>query len=180
MNKVVVLVGSLRHNGNTSLLASSFVKGAKENDNEVTVISVADYKVTPCSGCNACRKRKDNSCIVKDDMQKVFSVLKEADVIILASPVYFYGLSARLKAIIDRLHQPARSVMKVKKLGLLLVAADTLPTVFDAIKLQYELIIDYFHLESIGQVLAYGVEGLGDIEGKPVLQEAYNLGFNMK
>jgi multimeric flavodoxin WrbA len=176
MSKIVVLAGSMRRHGNTESLVSSFTEGAKQNGNEVKIISVADYHVAPCTGCNACRKRENKDCVIKDDMQQVFSILKEADIIVLASPVYFYGISARLKAIIDRLHQPARSELKVKKLGLLLVAADTLPTVFDAIKLQYHLILDYFHLQNIGEVMAYGVEAVGDIKGKPVLEDAYLLG----
>jgi len=180
MSKIVVLVGSMRKHGNTEVLVSEFVRGAKENWNDVTVISVADYHVMPCTGCNACRKRVNKDCIIQDDMRKFFPILKEADIIMIASPVYFYGLSARLKAIIDRLHQPARNVLKVKKLGLLLVAADTLPAVFDAIKLQYQLILAYFHLENVGEVLAYGVEAVGDIKGKPVLEEAYLLGREVK
>jgi multimeric flavodoxin WrbA len=180
MSKIIVIIGSMRRHGNTATLASAFIKGAKESGHEVTVVSVADYQVAPCSGCNACRKRKNKDCAVQDDMQKIFPILKDADTVVLASPVYFYGLSARLKAIIDRLHQPARSNLKIKRLGLLLVAADTLPTVFDAIKLQYRLILDYFHLESIGEVLADGVEAIGDIKGKPVLDEAYNLGLTVK
>lgn len=180
MNNIAVLVGSMRKHGNTELLVSDFVKGAKESGNKVSVISVADYHVIPCKGCNACRKRVNKDCIIQDDMQKVFSILKEADIIVLASPVYFYGISARLKAIIDRLHQPARSTLKVKKLGLLLVAADTLPTVFDAIKLQYHLILDYFHLQNIGEVMAYGVEAVGDIKGKSALDEAHQLGKDIK
>lgn len=176
MSNIVVLVGSMRRKGNTATLVSSFAEGAKANGNEVSVVSVADYKVTPCTGCNVCRKTVDKRCCVKDDMAKVFDTLKEADVIVLASPVYFYGISARLKAIIDRLHQPARSELKVKRLGLLLVAADTLPAVFDAIKLQYKLVLDYFSLTTIGEVFAYGVEAVGDIVGKDILEEAYALG----
>ncbi|MBP7984520.1 MAG: flavodoxin family protein [Bacteroidaceae bacterium] len=179
-NKIVVLVGSMRKHGNTETLVSEFVRGAEENENEVTVISVADYHIMPCTGCNACRKRVNKDCMIKDDMQTIFPILKEADIIVIASPVYFYGLSARLKAIIDRLHQPARSALRVKKLGLLLVAADTLAAVFDPIKLQYQLILDYFHLENVGEVLAYGVEAVGDIKGKPVLQDAYQLGKEVK
>lgn len=176
MSKILVLVGSMRKHGNTEVLVSEFERGARDNNNDVTVISVHDYNVIPCTGCNACHRREDKNCIINDDMQKIFSLLIQADTIVIASPVYFYGLSARLKAIIDRLHQPARSAMKVKKLGLLLVAADTMPSVFDAIKMQYSLILDYFHLESIGEVLAYGVEAVGDINGTPILDDAYQLG----
>lgn len=180
MSNIVVVMGSMRRHGNTATLVSSFVEGAKEMKNEVTVISVVDYHVSPCSGCNVCRKRENKDCAMQDDMQKIFFILKDADIIVIASPVYFYGLSARLKAIIDRLHLPARSKMKVQKLGLMLVAADTLPAVFDAIKMQYHLILDYFHLQNIGEVLSYGVEAEGDINDKPILEESYQLGRTIK
>ena len=180
MSRILVIVGSMRKHGNTEVLASEFERGARDGNNNVTVISVRDYNIIPCTGCNACRRRENKDCAINDDMQKMFPILKEADIIVIASPVYFYGISARLKAIIDRLHQPARSAMKVKKLGLLLVAADTIPSVFDAIKMQYNLILDYFHLDSIGEVLAYGVEAVGDIEGKPILDEAYQLGKRLE
>ena len=176
MSNILVIVGSMRKHGNTEVLASAFERGARDSNNDVTVISVRNYSVNPCTGCNACHRRENKDCIINDDMQKIFPLLVNADIIVIASPVYFYGLSARLKAIIDRLHQPARSAMKVKRLGLLLVAADTLPTVFDAIKMQYNLILDYFHLDNIGEVLAYGVEAIGDIKERQVLNDAYQLG----
>ncbi len=175
MSHIVILVGSVRKGGNTETLVKAFAEGAKEN-NEVEIISVVDYKVNPCVGCNSCFKREDYSCFQKDDMTKVYKKLTLADIIVIASPVYFYGISAKLKAIVDRLHSPQRNILKVKKLGLLLVAADTIPTVFDAIKVQYHSVLDYFKLEDAGMVLVRGVEEKGDIEGNEALKEAYNLG----
>ena len=178
MGKIIVLQGSMRKEGNTDLLVKSFVDGASKN-NDVEVISVADYKVNPCIGCNSCFNRDGNLCFQKDDMEIVYKKLVDADIIIIASPVYFYGISAQLKAIIDRLHTPLRNTFKVKGLGLLLVAAATLPAVFDAIKLQYELVLDFFKLEDAGRVLVYGVKDKGDIKGNKALDEAYNFGMNI-
>ncbi len=113
-------------------------------------------------------------------MTKVYEKLEKTDIIVIASPVYFYGISAKLKAIVDRLHSPKRNAFKVKKLGLLLVAADTLPTVFDAIKVQYQSVLDYFKLEDEGKVLVRGVIEKGDIEGNEALEEAYNFGKNIR
>ena len=76
MSKVVVLVGSVRKGGNTDLLAQAFVNGAKES-NEVEVISVADYKVNPCIGCNSCFAREENKCFQNDDMTVIYDKLKE-------------------------------------------------------------------------------------------------------
>jgi len=179
MGNIVILVGSNRKGGNTDLLAQSFAKGAKEN-NEVETISVANYKVHPCIGCNSCFTRDGNKCFQQDDMQQIYLKLSVADVIVIASPVYFYGISAQLKAIIDRLHNPIRDSFKVKKLALLLVGAANIPTLFDPIKSQYQAVLSFFQLENAGMVLVPSVKEKGDIKDNPALQEAYELGKNMK
>lgn len=179
MSKIVVLAGSPRKNGNTDLLVKAFVDGAGIK-NDVEVVSVADYKVNPCIGCNSCFSRESHQCFQKDDMALIYEKLMEADVIVAASPVYFYGISAQLKAIIDRLHTPIRNEFRVKKLALLLVGAATLPELFDAIKVQYQLILNFFQLEDAGMVLVRGVKDIGDIKDHPALQEAYELGTSMK
>ena len=130
MSNIIVLSGSPRKGGNTDLLVDAFVKGAEKNNN-VEVVSVADYKVNPCIGCNSCFDRQGHECFQQDDMRTVYDKLKCADVIVVASPVYFYGVSAQLKAIIDRLHTPMRNDFKVKKLALILVGAAFLPELFD-------------------------------------------------
>ena len=178
MSKIVVLVGSMRKGGNTDLLAQAFTEGASKN-NDVEIVSVADYKVNPCIGCNSCFTRKENSCFQNDDMSVIYEKLSTADIVVIASPVYFYGISAQLKAIIDRLHTPMRNKFKIKKLALLLVGAASLPNLFDSIKLQYQLVLDYFHLEDVGMVLVRGVKEKGDIEGNDALNEAYELGLSI-
>ncbi|MBQ8230921.1 MAG: flavodoxin family protein [Lachnospiraceae bacterium] len=178
MSKIVVLVGSMRKGGNTDLLAQAFVEGASKN-NDVEIVSVADYKVNPCIGCNSCFTRKENKCFQNDDMNVIYEKLRTADIAVIASPVYFYGISAELKAIIDRLHTPMRNEFKIKKLALLLVGAASLPNLFDAIKLQYQLVLEFFHLEDVGMVLVRGVKDKGDIEGNEALNEAYELGLSI-
>ena len=178
MGKIVVLVGSMRKEENIDLLAKAFVDGASKK-NDVEIISVAEYKVNPCIGCNSCFERKDNSCFQKDDMEIIYRKLAKVDMIVIASPVYFYGISSKLKAIVDRLHTPLRNTFRIKKLGLLLVAAATLPTVFDAIEIQYKLVLDFFKLEDAGRVLVRGVKDKGDIKGNKALEEAYKLGMSI-
>lgn len=179
MSKIVIIVGSMRKNGNTDLLARAFAEGA-EKRNEVEVVSVADYKVNPCIGCNSCFSRENHQCFQQDDMQVIYEKLKHADVVAIASPVYFYGISAQLKAMVDRLHTPLRNDFHIKKLALLLVGAATLPELFDSIKVQYQLILNFFHLEDAGMVLVRGVKDVGDIKGNPALQEAYELGASVE
>ena len=143
------------------------------------MISVADYNINPCIGCNSCYERDGHKCFQKDDMEIVYSKLVEADILVVASPVYFYSISAQLKTLIDRLHTPMRNDFKIKKMALLLVAAATLDEVFDPIYLQYQLILNFFNLESIGEVLVRGVKDKGDIKDNPLLEEAYNLGKSL-
>ena len=105
---------------------------------------------------------------------------KCADVIVVASPVYFYGVSAQLKAIIDRLHTPMRNDFKAKKLALILVGAAVLPELFDSIKIQYQLVLNFFKLEDVGMVLVRGAKDKGDVKNTDGLDEAYRLGLAMK
>ena len=175
MSNIVILVGSKRINGNTAQLAQSFAEGAAKNNN-VETVSVADYNVNACIGCNSCFVCEGNRCFQNDDMVQIYEKLRNADIVVIASPVYFYGISAQLKAIVDRLHTPMRNTFHIKKLGLLLVGAALLPNLFDPILMQYQMVLDFFKLESIGNVLVHGVKDIGDIENSSALKEAYELG----
>lgn len=178
MGKVLILTGSMRKGGNTDLLAQAFAEGAEKN-NEVEIVSVADYKVNPCIGCNSCFTREKNECFQNDDMPMIYEKLREADTVVIASPVYFYGISAQLKAVIDRLHTPMRDEFHIKRLALLLVGAASLPELFDAIKLQYQLVLNFFHLEDAGMVLVRGAKDKGDVKNGDGLKRAYELGASI-
>lgn len=91
MSRIIVLTGSMRKGGNTNLLAQAFVEGACQK-HYVEIISVADYKVNPCIGCNSCFDRESHECFQNDDMTKIYDKLKAADMLVIASPVYFYGV----------------------------------------------------------------------------------------
>lgn len=174
MSRILVLTGSPRKNGNTNRLAAVFAKGAKEN-NEVEILSVPEMDIHPCAGCNTCFTREGNACFWRDGMDRIYDKLMNTDILVIASPVYFYGISAQLKAAIDRLHTPMRNRFPVRKLGLILVGAATLPELFDAILTQYRLILEFFGLEDAGTVLVRGAKGEGEVpEGS--LSEAYEMG----
>ncbi|MBQ8825078.1 MAG: flavodoxin family protein [Ruminococcus sp.] len=179
MSRIVILSGSMRKNGNTDLLVNAFAEGAI-NNNIVEIVSVADYNVNPCIGCNSCFTREGNQCFQDDNMTEIYEKLKSADMLVIASPVYFYGISASLKAIIDRLHTPMRNKFKIKKLALLLVGAATLPNLFDSIILQYQLVLDFFNLEDAGMILVREVKDKGDIKKTKSLEDAYNFGLSIK
>ena len=130
-------------------------------------------------GCNACFKNEANTCVQNDDMSLIYEKTSRADMLVIASPVYFYGLSAQLKAVIDRFHNPIRDTFRLKKMALLLVGADTLPELFDSILAQYRLCLNFFKLEDAGCVLVRGVKNKGDIRNVDALHEAFHLGSNV-
>lgn len=175
MTKVLILNGSARKGGNTDALVENFSRGAAKNCN-VETLRVSDFNVRPCKGCNACKVSDSGRCVVHDDMMFFWEKLSKTDVLIIASPVYFYGISATLKAVVDRLHAPARSELPLKKVGLLLAAASSDPTVFDPIIMQYEKILSYFKLQNAGVVCVGGVEKPGDAIGNTMLVEATKMG----
>ena len=96
----MILSGSPRKVGNTELLVEAFVKGASQKHN-VEVVSVRDYEVNPCMGCNACFRNEQHTCAQKDDMSFIYEKMNHADMLVIASPVYFYGISAPMKMFID-------------------------------------------------------------------------------
>ena len=175
MSNIVILQGSPRRNGNTARLVQAFTDGLAA-EHKVTIINVSELKINYCVGCNNCFTREGNRCFQEDDMRKILPALSEADVMVFASPVYFYGISAQLKTLLDRLHTPLRNTFKVKRTALLLVGAASFPALFDSILLQYRMLLNFFHLEDAGTVLVRGVKNIGDIEGRPELQAAKDLG----
>ncbi len=179
MSRIVILVGSVRKGGNTELLAGAFAEGAGQH-NEVEVVSVADYDIHPCTGCNRCFSNEDHVCAQDDDMALIYDKLKNSDTLVVASPVYFYGISAQLKALVDRLHTPMRNDFPIRRLGLILVGAATLPDLFDPIVMQYRMICRFFKLESIGTVLVSGAKEKGEVRRGDGMQRAFDLGSQLK
>ena len=198
---ILILSGSPRQGGNTELLAEAFAKGAAEH-HHVEIASVRDYKVNPCLGCSVCFKANGRSsesypssledgrvvtdegkangiCAQKDDMSLIYEKMNQADMLVIASPVYFYGISAQLKAVIDRFHNPIRDSFHIKKMALLLVGAASLPELFDAILTEYNLCLRFFNIEDAGKVLVRGVKDKGDIKETHFLEDAYQLGTSI-
>ena len=174
---ILIISGSPRKGGNTELLVDAFAKGAAAH-HHVEIVSVRDYKVNPCLGCDACFKT-NGVCAQKDDMTILYEKMSQADMLVIVSPVYFYGISAQLKAVIDRFHNPIRDTFHIKKMALLLVGAATLPELFDAILAEYNLCLNFFNIEDAGKVLVRGVKDKGDINNTNALNEAYKLGYSI-
>ena len=105
MKKILILNGSPRLNGNTSALIEEFTKGAKlnENENEIIKFDLDRMNIHCCKGCLKGGKNPDSPCSQKDDMDKIYPYYKEADIVVLASPMYYWAFSSQLKMVIDRL-----------------------------------------------------------------------------
>jgi multimeric flavodoxin WrbA len=176
MSKIAILIGSPRKNGNTEVLANAFIDGIDKQKNSVQVISVIGKQINGCIGCDLCYRDSSHNCIQKDDMQDIYVRLADADIFVIATPVYFYGVSSQLKSIIDRLHNPIRNTFRVKELVLLAVGADSIPTVFDSLITMYHSVLSYFSLKNGGVITVSGVAKKGDILGHAALLEARKLG----
>jgi NAD(P)H-dependent FMN reductase len=170
---ILVLVGSPRHNGNTELLADAFINGAADEGNKVTKYVLQGKNILPCIDCQACFKT--GKCILRDDMNEVYELLSSANILVLASPVYFYGVSAQLKALLDRLHNPVRDTFPIKSSVFLSVCADNAEAFIPSIAM-YKAIGRYLGWEDKGIVTACNVESKGDIAGRAELNLAYELG----
>ena len=174
IKNILVLVGSPRRNGNTELLSDAFIKGATETGNKITKFSLSGKKIYPCTDCQACYKTRQ--CILEDNMNEVYELLSSTDILVLASPVYFFGLSAQIKALLDRLHNPMRNGFHIKATALLSVCADTDEKTFIPSIATYKAIGAYLGWEDKGIVTVSGVEKKGDIIGRDELNLAYELG----
>jgi len=181
MKKIIVLNGSPRIKGNTSALIREFEKGAKENENEITIFNLGNMNIHGCLGCFGGGKNPESPCVQKDDMDKIYPIYKEADIVVLASPLYYWTISGQLKATFDRLFAVAEcdeNYRNPKKDAILLMAAEG--NGFEESVYWYDRLMKHLHWKDLGKVLAGGVMNIGDIEGKQELIDAYNLGKSIK
>lgn len=188
MKKILVVLGGGRPAGNTRQLADAFVKGAAESGHDVDLISLNKIQVNGCTGCNACRFGK--ACVQKDGFHDLIPKIKGSDLIVFASPLYFWTISSKIKAFIERFYciaeeDPAPPLGRyekypVKDSALLMTAADNLFWTFDQAETYYRhTVVKYMGFHDRGMILA---GGCGDTNGKPqidrtgYLEEAYKFG----
>lgn len=171
--KIIILNGSPRVNGNTSKLIDSFKKGALLSGHEIYEFSVSRYHVAGCIGCEYCHNVVEGECVQKDSMQDIYPKLQEAEMIILGSPIYYYGLSGQLQSMISRIY--AIGIPKnLKKAALFLSAGD--PDAFEGAIYAYKRsFIEYMKLEDKGTfTVSTKLENLED-----TLKKVYELGENL-
>lgn len=178
--KIIILNGSPRKKGNTSALTAAFANGAKSAGNSVTEFFLGDMNIHGCMGCFGGGKNPECPCVQKDDMDKIYPVYKEADIVVLASPLYYWTISGQLKSAFDRLFAVAEcdpDYRNPKKESVLLMAAEGYG--FEESEYWYDRLERHLGWKSLGKVLCGGVMNIGDIEGKKELEDAKVLGSSI-
>ncbi len=177
--KVLVLSGSFRKHGNSDLLCDEFIRGAKEAGHQVEKIYVNDQKINYCRGCGVCNTT--HRCVQKDDMAAVLDKMVNADVIVMATPVYFYTMNGQMKTLIDRT-VPRYEEISGKDFYFIVAAAD-------GSHANMEKTLEGFRgftedclpgTKEKGVIYGTGAWNAGDIKGMPAMKKAYEMGKNVK
>lgn len=172
--KVLILSGSPRKDGNSDMLCNEFMRGAAESGNEVEKIRVSEKKIGYCTACYACRGT--GVCAIKYDMAEVMQKIIDADVLVLASPVYFYSIDAQLKALIDRTVCRWTEV-KNKEFYYIMTAADSGMESMETTLACFRGYADCVEgAKEMGMIYGTGVYDKGEILNKQQMQEAYEMG----
>lgn len=176
--KIVVLMGSPNKKGSTNILVEQFVAGAKAAKHSVEVLDVCHMNIHPCTGCVRCGY--EGPCVQKDDMYTIRKALLNADMVVFATPLYYYGMSAQLKTVVDRFCFFNSSLnSRHLKSALLTVAWNADDWTFDALMAHYKTLVRYINFEDQGQVLGYGCGTVSMTRRSSYPQAAYELGRNL-
>lgn len=180
--KIVILNGSPRKTGNTSALVKAFTEGAESVGNTVTEFFLDRMDIHGCKGCFGGHSSKECPCVQKDDMAQIYPVVKKCDVVVLASPLYYWTMSGQLRTALDRLfalEEGDGNLLRGNgKSSALLMAAEGHG--FDDAVLYYDHLMEHLRWKNLGHVLAGGNMEVGDINGKAEIQQAYGLGKSIQ
>ena len=173
--KVLVLEGSPRKKGNTDLLSDQFIRGAREAGHEVEKVYLQDKKINYCVDCEACQKN-GGICVQKDDFAEICKKIVACDVLVLASPVYFYSVTAQMKTLIDRAYS-AHQLVSGKECYFLTAGAGPEERYFQTVIDTYHGFIRCFpDMKDAGIVLGIGAQSKGSIEGTSAMEQAHEMG----
>jgi len=179
MKKVIVLSTSLRRGSNSDMLADSFVEGAKVAGNEVEKISLVGKNIQFCKGCLACQKT--GRCSIKDDVNDIMAKVLKADVVVWATPIYYYEMSGQMKTLIDRMNAMYEQDYQFRDVYLLTTAAEDEESTPKRAEIGLTGWIDCYPKSRLaGNLFCGGVNGVREIEGNQKLQEAYDLGKSIR
>ena len=176
--KVVIISASLRKNSNSGQLAKAFASGAEKAGNTAEIISLAGKKLGFCTGCLSCQKTFH--CYMHDDAGVIAEKIRDADVVVFATPVYYYGISGQLKTLLDRCNPIFPQEYRFRDVYILMAAADDNLHTTDKSIISLTGWTDCFpRCRLAGTVFAGGVTKPGDIEGHKALKEAFDAGMHV-
>lgn len=175
--KVLILSGSPRKQGNSDLLCEEFLRGAKEAGQQVEKIFLGEQTIGYCSGCGACYTT--HTCVQNDDMADLLAKMVAADVIVMATPVYFYTMDAQLKTLIDRTAARYEEITD-KEFYFIVSAADSSVAAMERTIDGFRGFLDCLNgAKEKGVVYGVGAWQKGDIVGTKAMEEAYAMGKNV-
>lgn len=178
MKNVIVISSSLRKKSNSESLCDYFAKGAKDAGNAVEIINLKDKELSFCKGCLACQSI--GKCVIDDSANEIAEKMEKADVIVFASPVYYYSISGQLKTLIDRVNCLYSRNYKFRDIYFLSTAAEDERETFEGAEKAIQGWIDCFERAELkGSVYCGGVNDGGDIKDNAALKKAYEMGKNV-
>lgn len=178
MKKVLIISASQRVNSNSDILAKKVLQGVLDSGKEAEYVALKDKNIAFCKGCLACQKLK--KCVIKDDANEITDKICEADVIVWATPIYYYEMSGQMKTMIDRANSLYVRDRKFKEVYLLATAADDDPKTIEKAYNGLQGWVDCFEgVELKGYFFVGGVWEAKEIENNPKILEAYDFGKNI-
>ncbi|MCR5788358.1 MAG: flavodoxin family protein [Lachnospiraceae bacterium] len=169
--KIAVFNGSARKE-NTYAMTEAFREGAEASGHEVEIYQVGQMKINGCLGCEYCHTKGEGSCVQKDDFEKLLPAYKEADMVIFASPIYYFSMTAQMEAAIQRVYCLGKP-LKAKKAALLLSSASD--GVYEGAIAQFKAYMGYAGIEASGVITAHGDENRSEAKLNEVKDFAKSL-----
>ena len=175
--KILVLTGSPRKNGNSNILVDNFIKGATEKGHKVFRFDSAFKDVHPCIACNKCGM--NGPCVFNDDFNFVRQHIVDCDLVVFATPMYYFGISAQLKTVIDRFYAINGQIHVPKKAALFMTYANNSKHDEQPIRTHYDVLLDYLGWTDIGRFIVPGVWTEGSIKRTDYPQKVYEFGKSL-
>lgn len=180
MNKnIIVLTGSPRRGGNSDRMADAFIRGAESKGHQVMKFETAFHPVQGCRACRTCWS-KGTACTFHDGFSELEPLIEKADAIVFASPLYWFGVTAQLKAAIDKMNaytvSACKRPLRIKECALMICGADNSEASFISVREMYKCIAEYMKWQDKGLLIVPNVSDKGDIEKTDALRKAEDLG----
>lgn len=178
--KILIIQGSPHKEGSSNILAEQFKAGAEKAGHEVVMFDAAHAKIAPCIACEYCHTRGDGVCCQQDDMETLKQMILSSDMVVLATPLYFFNMSAQMKLAVDRLYAFLGAMSRrIKQMALIVAANNPNPHIMDCVVTNYLSIVNFLGVQNVGMILGAGC-GTPEITKTTVYpRQAFELGASL-